>query len=82
MKFGQKHTCWDVLLLLFSYVSDLKMFFLPPSGCILQVSRILRPGPSLTRTNMAGATTGTTSSPSCLGLLDSGIHALGCSLAI
>ena len=56
--------------------------FLPPSGCILQVSRVLRPGPSLTRTNMAGPTTGTTSSLSCLGLLDSGIHALGCSSAI
>ena len=26
MTFGQKHACWDVLLLLLSYVSDLKMF--------------------------------------------------------
>ena len=32
--------------------------------------------------NRAGATTGTTSSPSCLGLLVSGIHVLGCSSAI
>ena len=43
--------------------------FLPPSVCMLQVSRVLRPGPCLTRTNRAGATTGTTSSPSCLCLL-------------
>ena len=55
---------------------------LPPSVCMLQVSRVLRPGPCLTRTNRAGATTGTTSPPSCLCLLVSGIHGLGCSSAI
>ena len=57
---------------LFPYVSDLKMFFLPPSVCMLQVLRVLRPEPSFARNNGAGATTGTTSSPSCLGLLVSG----------
>ena len=51
------------------YVSGLKMLFLLPNVCMLQVSRVLRPGPCLTRTNGSGATTGTTSSPSCLGLL-------------
>ena len=56
--------------------------FLPPSVCMLQDSRVLRPGPSLTRTNRAGATTGTTSSHSCLCLLVSGIHVLECSSAI
>ena len=51
--------------------------FLPPSVCMLQVSRVLRPGPSFNRNNRAGATTGTTSSPSYLGLLVSAIHVLG-----
>ena len=49
---------------------------------MLQVSRVLRPGPCLTRTNGAGATTGTTSSPSHLCFISSGIHALGGSSAI
>ena len=35
-----------------------------------------------TKLHRAGATTGITSSPSCLGLLVSGIHVLGCSSAI
>ena len=61
--------------------SGFENVFLPPSVCMLQVSRVLRPGPSLTRTNRAGATTGTSSSHSCLCLLVSGIHALGCSSA-
>ena len=52
--------------------------FLPPNVCLLQVSRVLRPGPYLTRTNGSGATTGTTSLPSCLCLLVSGIHVMGC----
>ena len=51
--------------------------FLPPNVCMLQVSKVLRPEPSFTRNNRAGATTGTTSSPSYLGLLVSAIHVLG-----
>ena len=77
-----KHTCWNVLLLSIFICSRFENVFLPPSVCMLQVSRVLRPGPSLTRSNRAGATTGTTSLPSCLYLLVSGIHALGCSSAI
>ena len=79
---AKKHTCWDVLLLPFSICFGFENIFLPPSVCMLQVSRVLRPEPSFTRTNRAGATIGTTSSPSCLGLLVSGIHVLGCSSAI
>ena len=70
---GQKclpnHTCWNVLLLSFFICSRFENVFLPPSVCMLLVSRVLRPGPCLNRTNGAGATTGTTSSPSCLCLL-------------
>ena len=79
---AKKHTCWDVLLLPFSICFRFENVFLPPSVCMLQVSRVLRPEPSFTRNNKAGATTGTTSSPSYLGLLVSGIHVLGCSSAI
>ena len=71
-----------MLLLSIFICSRFENVFLPPSVCILQVSRVLRPGPCLTRTNRAGATTGTTSSPSYLCLLVSGIHALGWSSAI
>ena len=42
--------------------------FAAPCVCMLLASRVLRHEPSLTRTNRAGATTGTTSSP-CLCLL-------------
>ena len=64
-----KHTCWNVLLLSIFICSRFENVFLPPSVCMLQVSRVLRPGPCLTQTNRAGATMGTTSSPSCLCLL-------------
>ena len=60
----------------FSYVR-FENVFLPPSVCMLQFSWVLRPGPCLTRNNRAGATPRTTSSPSCLGLLVSGIHVWG-----
>ena len=65
-----------------TYVSGLKMFFLPPSACMLQVSRVLRSGPGLTRTNGAGATAQDNQLTFLIVFISSGIHAVGCSSAI
>ena len=49
---------------------------------MLQVSRVLRPGPGLTRTNGAGATAQDNQLTFLIVFISSGIHAVGCSSAI